>query len=249
MTDRIVCIRCGRDGHRSGQCQWPAEIAQPTKRKGRYGHAKYAQIFAQVMAGPATVAQVMKKHGMQIQTAREILWRMERLELLRVCEWREPEARSAYMVPFFSAADGRVSLPYPRTISTRFYSARKGRPRSELTAFASIIEMLRSGATRQQIHEGTGVAYMRVLNLIRVMRSLGICHRSDWIVRAGGAGMPAEVFSFGPGADAPRPEILGRKAVQRRHGERKKSHAYMRRMIQATAGRGVMLSPAGAVPA
>ena len=28
MTDRIVCIRCGKEGHRSGQCQWPAEIAQ-----------------------------------------------------------------------------------------------------------------------------------------------------------------------------------------------------------------------------
>ena len=249
MTDRIVCIRCGRDGHRSGQCQWPAEVAQPTKRKGRYGHDKYAQILAQVMVRTATVPQVMKKHGMLAQTAHEILWRMERLGLIRVCEWREPGSRSSFLTAVFSAADGRVSLPYPRKTSRPIYSARKGRPRSELTAFASIVEMLRSGATRQQIHEGTGVAYMRVSSLIRVMRSLGICHRSDWIMRSGGAGKPAEAFSFGPGADVPQPNILGRKAVQRRHVERKKSHAYMLGMIQATAGRGVMLSPSGAVPA
>ena len=38
MTDRIVCIRCGQDGHRSGQCPWPAEAAQPTKRKGSGVH-------------------------------------------------------------------------------------------------------------------------------------------------------------------------------------------------------------------
>lgn len=37
MTDRIVCIRCGQDGHRSGQCPWPAETTatpgQPSKRQ------------------------------------------------------------------------------------------------------------------------------------------------------------------------------------------------------------------------
>lgn len=27
MTERIVCFRCGQDGHRSGQCPWPAETA------------------------------------------------------------------------------------------------------------------------------------------------------------------------------------------------------------------------------
>ena len=77
----------------------------------------------------------------------------------------------------------------------------------------------------------------RVANLIRVMRGLGICHRSDWIVREGGAGKPAEVLSFGPGRDAPALKTLGRREVERRNRERKKHHAYMLGMIHATAGR------------
>ena len=206
-------------------------------RKGRFGHARYAQILAQVMAGPVTVAQVMAQHATSIQTTREILWRMERLGLARVCEWREPEPRSSYMTAAFGYADGRVSLPYPRKIARCIYSARVGRPRSELTAFASIVECLRTGATRKRIHEETGVAYMRVAILILVMRGLRICHRSDWIARAGGAGKPAEVFSFGPVSDSPALKILGRQEVDRRNRERKKIHRYMLGMIQATAGR------------
>ena len=247
MTERIVCVRCGQEGHRSGHCPWPAETKA---RKGRYGHAKYAQILGQVMAGPVTVAQVMAQHATSIQTTREILWRMERLGLARVCEWREPVSRSYYMTAVFGAADGRVSLPYPRPTAKRIYSARVGRPRSELTAFASIVECLRSGATRKRVHEETGVAYMRVASLIHLMRGLGICHRSDWIVREGGAGKPAEVFSFGPGSDAPALKILGRREVERRNRERKKCHSYMLGMIQATAGRAGagLMEPAHAVP-
>ena len=205
-------------------------------KKGRLGHSRYAQILAQVMAGPVTIAEVMEKHGLQIQTARELLWRMERLGLIRVCEWREPETRSSYMVVVFGPADGRVSLPYPRQISRVIYSALMGRPRSELTAFASIINCLRAGATRQQVHEETGVAYMRVSSVMRTMHQLGILHRSDWVVRSNGQGMPAEVFTFGPGADEPKPKTLGRAEIERRHRARKRSHDYMRHMIQATAG-------------
>lgn len=205
-------------------------------KQGRFGHARYAQILAQVMAGPVTIAEVMEKQKALIQTTREILWRMERLGLIRVCEWREPETRSSYMTAVFGANDGRVSLPYPRVISRRIYSARMGRPRSELTAFASIVNSLRKGATRQQVHEETGVAYMRVANLIREMRKLKIAHVSDWNVRANGQGRPAEVFTFGPGKDEPQPKILGRKEINRRSAERKKQLAYMARMIHATAG-------------
>ena len=225
-------------------------MTETLARKGRHGHAKYAQILAQVMAGPVTVAQVMGQHGTQIQTTREILWRMERLGLARVCEWRNPESRSSYMTAVYGAADGRVSLPYPRPIARRIYSARMGRPRSELTAFASIVQCLRNGSTRQQVFEDTGVAYMRVASLIRLMRGLGICHRSDWIVREGGAGRPAEVFSFGPGQDVQALKILGREEVERRHREKKKHHAYMLGMINATAGRIVagLAAPAEVMP-
>lgn len=41
MTERIVCIRCGQEGHRIGQCQWPAETAAAPaatpRRKGQFG--------------------------------------------------------------------------------------------------------------------------------------------------------------------------------------------------------------------
>lgn len=210
---------------------------QNRSKKGRFMHARYAQILAQVMACPATVPEVVAKHAIGAQVTREILWRMERLGLVRVCEWREPAPRSSYMTAVFGAADGRVSLPYPRQIAKRVYSAAMGQPRSELTAFAAMVRALQEGATRQQVHEQTGVAYMRVSRLIRVMRGLGICHRSDWIVRDSGAGCRAEVFSFGPGKDAPALKTLGRKEVDRRSAERKKQRGLMLRMIHATAGR------------
>lgn len=201
---------------------------------GRFGHARYAQILAQITARPTTIAQVMKTQKSQIQTIREIVWRFERLGLVRVCEWRVPEGRSSFMVPVF-VADGGASIPYPKSINRPAFGRSKGKPRSELLAFAAFIRCLRDGASRMTLHEETGMAYMRVSNLIREMRRLKLVHVSDWAVRADGTGKPAEVFTFGAGKDEPRPVTMTRAQIEQRYRQKRKGLEMTRRMIAATA--------------
>ena len=199
----------------------------------RFGHAKYAQILALAVHGGTTIPQVMAKMKTQIQTAREILWKMERLNLIRVGEWRKPESRSSFMVPVF-VADGGESLPYPRHLTRRAIGGQSSRPRSELAAFAHMVRCLQSGMTRQEIHETTGVAYMRVGHLVREMRRLKLIHVSDWRERIGGAGCPAEVLSFGPGRDEPRPQRMTRAEIQRRCRQKRAARESMLNIIRAT---------------
>ena len=204
------------------------------KKIGRFGHKRYAQILAQVMAGPVTIADAMAVQKVQIQTIREILWRFERLGLVRVCEWQEPKARSSFMVPVF-AADGLPSLPYPRKINRAPFGTTKGRPRSELSAFAHVVRCLKAGATRMDIHEQTGLAYMRVSQLVREMRRLKMLHICDWKVRPDHSGKPAEVLMFGPGVNDPKPVTMTRAEIERRHRQKRKGMEMNRKMIAATA--------------
>lgn len=203
------------------------------KKGNRFGHAKYAQILALAVHGGTTVAEVMGKMKTQIQTAREILWKMERLGLVRVSEWREPVTRSSFLVPVF-VADGGQSLPYPKQIDRPKIGATSSRPRSEMAAFAHMVRCLRVGMTRQEIHEETGVAYMRVGNLIREMRRLKIAHVGEWRERDGGMGRPAEVLTFGPGRDEPRPPTMSRAEIQRRSRQKAAARSAMLQIIRAT---------------
>ena len=188
---------------------------------GRFGHAAYARMLA-LTKTPATVAQVVEKTGAQRQTTREILWRMERLGLVHVCGWEEPTGRSSFMAPLFLLGQG-VSVPYPRQINRQPLGSKPGRPRAELLAFATIIRLLRHGATRNELHEQTGVAYMRVSNLLRELRRLGLLHTSDWRARDDGCGKPAEVLSFGPGRNAQRPKTLTRAEIDRNNRQRRQA--------------------------
>ena len=205
------------------------------KNCNRFGHAKYAQILALAVHGGTTVSKVMAAMKTQIQTAREILWKMERLGLIRVAEWRDPETRSSFLVPVF-VADGGESLPYPRHLTRRAIGGTSSRPRSELAAFAHMVRCLRVGMTRQEIHEETGVAYMRVGNVVREMRRLKIVHVSDWREREGGMGRPAEVLSFGVDRDEPRPKRMTRAEIQRRCRQKRAARESMLTIIRATAG-------------
>lgn len=204
-----------------------------TAKAGRFGHCDYALILS-LCKSPASIQQVVSKTGAAVQTTREILWRMERLGLVHVSGWAEPTDRSSYLVPLFVIGQG-VSVPYPRKVSRRPIGSALGRPRSELTAFAAIIRLLRQGATRADLFEQTGVAYMRVSTLLRELRRLGLVHTSGWRCRDDGNGNPAEELSFGAGRNAPRPPAASRAEIQRNSRRRKLAMENMRAMISMTA--------------
>lgn len=211
---------------------------------GRFGHAAYARMLA-LTKTPTTVAQVVEKTGAQRQTTREILWRMERLGLVHVCGWEEPAGRSSFMAPQFLLGQG-ISAPYPRQINREPLGSKQGRTRAELLAFAAMIRLLRHGATRNDLHEQTGVAYMRVSNLLRELRRLGLVHTSDWRARDDGTGRPAEVFSFGGGRNAPRPPTLSRTEIQRISRQRRQGKLMQTASVFHLAAR---LAPVGTFPA
>lgn len=206
-------------------------------KTGRFGHARYARILAMAMNGPVSVDTVSQKQSIRTQTCREIMWRFERFGLIRVSEWFVPEYRSSFLCPLF-VADGGESLPYPKPTKRKNLYQNSGRPRSEVTAFAMMVRLLREGATRSQIHEETGVAYMRVSNLVREFRSLGVLRISEWIPRPDGCGRPSEVLKLERGKDAPRPAVMSRKEIERRHRTKKAAMTRHRAMIGATAANG-----------
>lgn len=201
--------------------------------KGSFGHTTYAQFLA-TCKKPATVSEVCEATGAKTQTVREILWRMERLGLVHVTGWSNLAGRSGSKHPLFRAGEGE-SVPYPRPLNRLPFGACKGSPRSELVAFAAIVRMLRDGATRKEIHEQTGVAYMRVSNLLRAMRAHGLIHTGAWLGRESGFGSPTEVLVYGPGKNAPRPPTQSRADIHRRYRQRKLELAQMLMMIHATA--------------
>lgn len=211
----------------------PNDAGVTGNKIGRFGYATYARMLSLVKE-PASIAHVVEKTGAKRQSVREILWRMERLGLVHVADWQEPTGRSSYMEPLFVIGEGG-SAPYPRTVRRAPIGSTRGRPRSELIAFAAIVRLLRQGATRNDLFEQTGVAYMRVSNLLREMRRLGLVHTSDWRCRDDGTGRPAEVLSLGAGKNAPRLRTISRAEIQRASRQRRRARAGMVAMIQMTA--------------
>lgn len=202
-------------------------------KSGRFGHRHYALILSQFKTA-ASIQQAVDNTSAKLQTVREIVWRMERLGLVHVAIWAEPTSRSSFMVPLFVIGEGQ-SAPYPRQISRQPLGSSLGRPRSELIAFAAMIRLLRDGATRNDLHEQTGVAYMRVSNLLRELRRLGLLHTSAWRCRDDGTGRPAEVLTFGSGRNAARPPTISRAEIQRNTRRRRQDLGRMRTMINLTA--------------
>lgn len=212
---------------------------------GRMGWAAYTRILGAIWAEPMSPEQCAKRFDRGLQRVRELLWRMERAGLVIVCDWvkseRTCEARhTGMLIPVFCRpmAD-RQSVPYPRPIARPAHGDTRNlrRPRAEFVAWASIIEAMRVGATRDEIREETGAAHHRISLLLRVMRECNLVHTIDWR-RRGGAGRLCEVVKFGPGRSMRRPPPKPREQVWAEYLERAKVRRAAKKAVKA--GPGVM---------
>lgn len=207
-------------------------------RNGRLGLQAYARILAEVAASPTTPARAGEALCVGKQSMREILWRMEHMGLVHVTGWTQPELKRGFLAPMFAAGQG-VSCPYPRQLRRHApgSSLARSTPKPELMAFASVIRCLRDGMTRREIRAETGIAVMRLGLLLRELRRLGLAHRSAWSVRDDGAGAPAEVLSYGPGKDAPRPKALTEEERGLRYRTKRRARELTAAVTHAIAGR------------
>jgi hypothetical protein len=210
-------------------------------KTGRWGLRKYAQILATVYWKKRTaleVAGALDSVGKQgHQSVREVLWGMRDLGLVHVCEWCPPEVpRSSLLVARFAFGPGQ-DAPYPVACNRVPGVRRNGTwVRAELTHFATIIRVLREGATRTEIHERCGTLHQNLAPLIREMRALAIIRTSAWQLRDDGAGLPTEVLSLGHGREAPRPQPKTRAEIGRKHRLRKRARLATLQVVHAIAG-------------
>lgn len=201
------------------------------------GLVQYARVLAEIKTEPKTHEQVSAASGRGKQTMREILWRLEHLRIVHVVEWRRPEKLRSLMAAAFVLGEGE-SAPYPNALkrATPGSELARNNPRPELIAFATIINALRNGATRAELHRQTGVAHHNIARLLRELRANGLLHIGAWEVRDSTAGKPSEVLQFGPGKDAPRPKTLTAKQKQDRYRMRRRQRTATLRIVGAIAG-------------
>ncbi len=208
-------------------------------RIGRLGLVQYGRILAVISRKPCTHRDVAKAIGRGEQTMREILWRMVHLGEAHVVGWAPSDSLRGQQQAVFAGGPGE-SLPYPRQLCRAAPGSTLARsnPKPELIAFCSLIRELRQGVTRQELHEDTGVAMMRIGILLKSLRVAGMVHRCGWHRESQIGGKPAEVLKFGPGRDAPRPPAMTVAEKNRRHRDRRSQRIAGERIVAALQGRG-----------
>lgn len=226
--------------------RWNPNPAGPPRhavRTGRLGLVQYGRVLAAITEQPRTHAEVAAMLGHQPQTVREILWRMQHMGEAHVIGWQQPQRLRGLLAAVFRAGPG-PSAPYPRPLRRTEPGAALAlrNPKPELMSFCAVLRALRAGCTRAELHQETGVAYMRLSLLVRSLRAAGLVHRCGWQVRDDGTGKPAEVFLLGPGRDVPRLPRVPAAQKQAKYLAKRRAGVAMQRMVQATAGR---MAPTG----
>lgn len=207
---------------------------QTAPKPGRWGLQMYARILAQITWHSRTYAEVAAELNAGAQSMREVLWSMVHLGLAHVAAWEPPAGvRSSYMVARIRAGEG-ANAPYP--VPCRKPPGSSARPRRELAHFAGIVRELRDGATRQQVHEATGVFHHHLTKLLRQMRDMGLARVADYEPRDNTGGRAAEVWQLGMGPDKRRPPRQSAAVRGLRYRNRKRARKATADVARAIAG-------------
>lgn len=218
----------------------PLGVPKSTPRPGRFGLVMYGRVLGLITDQPRTPAAVAVALGRGLQTLREVLHRMAHMGEAHVVAWAKPAHGRGLMQAVFAAGPG-ASVPYPRPLRRKSppgSTLARCNPRPELMSFCHVLRLLREGCTRQELHDATGVAYMRASLLLASLHAAGLIHRSGWIARdnAAGAGRPSEVFTLGAGKDAKRPPAMTYKERHARYRNRRRDRLQAQRLTHVMAG-------------
>lgn len=207
-----------------------------TRKPGRMGWPHYARMLQLVLAQPMQAGQVAQAMGHGVPPVRDVLWRMERAGIVHVSAWQQPAGHRGPFVPCFAGGPGQ-SKPYPRLpVPAKACGRRNCRSRSVLASFIALVRTLLAGdCTRRQLVEATGVAQHNIAPTLRQMRRCDMVHRSGWRRKHDGQHMWAEAFTWGPGADAPRPPTRCRLEILREYRAKRRAAAANQAALQEVA--------------
>lgn len=200
----------------------------------KLGWTGYAEIIARLIDAPVGSKALCAETGIQIQTVRRIFGRLHDLRVVHVVAWERAPRGSA--APVYAWGCGQ-DVPSP---NQRPGVARGPLKRSsalpELVQVVQFVRMLSQPdpVSITQLSEDSGSAWNNVRRFVLHCQKLGIVHIGAWGERVAG-GAPARLYSFGRGANVPRPKPTPRSVIEKRSREARKAKAEMLTMIAATA--------------
>ena len=197
------------------------------------GMAHYARILGIVTKEPMRAGLVAQAMGRDDRYIRVALWGMVRCELVSVIAW-EKTARKGMLMPVF-ARKRHIEAAYPGRRDPRQLRSAAKPLTPTMTQFRAFMAALKLTATRQELREETGAADLTIRATLEELRRQKIVRVVDHR-REGCNGPYLQVFAFGSGPDAKRPEKKCPLLVAREYQRRQSAIRKMLRLIQATAG-------------
>lgn len=203
-----------------------------TFKRGMRG---YAIILGALRDQPMTAPELSEKLGMYGNTPRIIVRQLHHRGLIHIAGWKITSVR-AHAIPVYAQGCGSdAPLPdrstgLPR--SRRDYGAPT--PRTEMIAFATIMEALAEPHTAKSLCELSGLYHRTVYVLIGILRKLRLVHIAGWDQTIALA--PVALYQLGDKRDANRPRPKSKTDVWRTHDIRRRERAKALRVIHITAG-------------
>jgi DNA-binding IscR family transcriptional regulator len=209
------------------------------------GWLLYASVLRGVADGPATAMELAALTKTCLPTMRKLIRRLHAQGLVHIARWQGIGVRNM-PVACYGLGAGVDAL--------REYAPRRGaenragqrppppkpiKPRSEITAFATIIRAMLAGpCTAADLAEFCGINRSFSYSLLRHMRELRLVCIADWAPRMYG-GCPAAMYGFAvDGADKPRPKTLKRSVIEAKRTAANRQRDAMSSFIRMTASNG-----------
>lgn len=203
-------------------------MSKPSKaRKGRFGYINYAEILADLKAGPKSAVDLRLRHNVCRNAINEIMRRMEWLKLAHVCETR---IQDKHRVNVWSIGEG------PSIAEQMGCSMVLPRKPASLITFASIIRALSAANhSAETLSEEVGTSRDRTSKLLRGMRALGLIYVAEYVRAINPGGVMTTYYRFGDKRDAERPRPVDKKTAQKKRNrvvvDRRRQVRFM--MLQA----------------
>lgn len=197
------------------------------------GWSGYASILRQLQIEPATAKQIVDRHSVHENTAREVLRCLHAMRLVHIANWvRRAAPANGYAAAWAFGVGNDARHPNP---AYRRASTPSKHMRSTVITMAYVIRALTRPTSKADLGEISGVDQTTLRRFLAHGEDIGFVRVAKWAQGSAG-GYPAALWALGSDPSEPRPQPISRPEIHRRYRALRKSAAALNLIHTAVTG-------------